>query len=58
MIRSGISHFVLEENQEEIVLGCAHLQKDIESGKIKEIMQAYASDLEDYVFIVADKLNR
>jgi ubiquinone/menaquinone biosynthesis C-methylase UbiE len=57
-VRAGISHFALEENKDEIALGCERLKKDIESGKINQVMQAYANELGDYVFIAADKLNR
>jgi len=58
VFRSGISHFALDENQEEIHKGCEKLKVDIASGKIQQIIKATLSDLGDYMFVTADKLNR
>ena len=52
-MRSGVSAFVLSEDQDEITAGVATLAQDIESGKIEEIMATYQSKLGDLLFVVA-----
>ncbi|GIM46338.1 hypothetical protein DNHGIG_18870 [Collibacillus ludicampi] len=54
-VRAGISSFANLATQEEIESGCSRLRKDIESGRIHEILGKYTSDLGDYVFVVAEK---
>lgn len=54
-VRAGISSFALVENQEEIILGCEELRKDIASGEIKKIIELHESKLGDYVFIYGIK---
>lgn len=54
-VRAGISTFAIEENFDEIQCGCRQLQKDIESGDIKNVINSYESDLGDYSFIVCNK---
>jgi ubiquinone/menaquinone biosynthesis C-methylase UbiE len=55
MVRSGISTFALEANQEEIVKGLESLKQDIASGKIDQIIQSYENDLADYTFVISQK---
>lgn len=54
-VRAGISTFADLATQGEIESGCIKLQKDIESGRIRQVLQKYSSDLGDYVFVVAEK---
>lgn len=54
-VRSGISTFALEENQDEIVEGCQKLRADISSGNINKVIQSSENDLGDYVFIICKK---
>lgn len=50
-IRNGISSFSHLANQKEVQNGLAQLEKDITSGKIKDIMASYKNDLGDYLYI-------
>ncbi len=53
--RSGISAFVTLGDQEEIKKGCLRLKNDIETGRVKQVLES-ASDLEgDATFLVAEK---
>ncbi len=54
-VRSGISTFAIEENFEEISLGCQRLKEDIHSGKIEQVIKSYESNLGDYAFVVCEK---
>lgn len=54
-VRSGISTFASLAFPEEIELGCGKLQKDIESGRIYQVLDEYRSESGDYLFIVAEK---
>lgn len=54
-VRAGISTFALEENQEEVALGCKRIQQDIDSGRIDQVIQSHESGLGDYAFIVSTK---
>ncbi len=58
VVRSGIYLFNLKEFEDEVALGCENLRSDIESGRIAKVLASYANDLEDYVFVTADKLKR
>lgn len=55
VVRSGISTFALQENQEEIINGCEKLKNDIASGKIEKIIKLHESDFGDYAFVVCTK---
>lgn len=46
-IRNGISSFSSLANQAEVEKGLSNLRKDIDSGKIKAIINAYKNDLGD-----------
>lgn len=54
-VRAGISTFANLASKEEIEFGCNKLKKDIDSGKIHDVLDKYSSDLGDYVFVVAEK---
>lgn len=54
-VRAGISTFALEENLEEVELGCQKLQNDICSGEINKVIASYESNLGDYAFMVCSK---
>ena len=54
-IRKGISSFSMIAHQDEINSGLKKLRRDIDNGRIKEIMDAYKNDLGDYLFIVGCK---
>jgi ubiquinone/menaquinone biosynthesis C-methylase UbiE len=53
-VRNGISSFHNFCSQSELKSGLDNLCNDIESGKIKEIMNSYNNDNGDYVFICAN----
>ena len=55
-IRQGISTFSSLADRVELEEGCARLQRDIESGFIKQVAEKYRNHGGDYVFIVASKL--
>ncbi|MBA2653934.1 MAG: class I SAM-dependent methyltransferase [Gammaproteobacteria bacterium] len=54
-VREGISAFKLFAEDNELHAGLKALEQDIQSGKIKEIMQKYQSDLGDYMLVVGEK---
>ena len=54
-IRHGISSFSSLANRTEVEHGLAELRKDIESGKINQIIKSYENDLGDYIFIIGKK---
>lgn len=54
-IRQGISSFSDLGNAEEIENGLRNLERDIESGKIAEIISKYKNDYGDYLFVIANK---
>ena len=54
-IRNGISSFSDLANRKEVTQGLSQLRKDIESGAIRNIQQAYANTLGDYLFIIGRK---
>ncbi|XLS28644.1 class I SAM-dependent methyltransferase [Flavobacteriaceae bacterium M23B6Z8] len=54
-VRNGISSFSSLANQKEVAEGLSRLQEDINTDKIKEVMNSYTSDLGDYLFISALK---
>lgn len=54
-IRAGISSFHLSDYGNEIRDGLDRLKRDIDTGKIKEIMAAYESKNGDYLFVVGQK---
>lgn len=54
-VRKGISSFALLANQPEVEKGLRQMRKDIDSGKIEEVMRAHENDLGDYLFLVGQK---
>lgn len=54
-IRKGISSFSAFANIEEVEKGLQALAKDIESGKILEIISQFENDKGDYLFYIAEK---
>ena len=54
-IRRGISTFSTLADEAELEEGCARLQRDIESGSIKQVTEKYRNQGGDYIFIVASK---
>lgn len=54
-IRNGISSFSALANQKEVVEGLSELRKDIDSGKIAEIIKKYENNIGDYLFIIGKK---
>lgn len=57
-IRCGISSFSSLANRSEVEQGLLKLREDINSGKINEIINSYANDLGDYLFIIGKRANR
>ncbi len=55
-IRHGISSFSALSNRVEVAQGLSKLRKDIDSGKINEIIKSYKNDFGDYLYIVGKKL--
>ena len=53
--RQGISNFALWCDPEKIATGCARLWREIQSGRIVDIIKAYTHSLGDYLFVVASK---
>lgn len=51
--RAGISSFVAFSRQEEVRKGLQKLRKDIDSGRIAEVMRQYENDIGDYLFLAA-----
>ena len=54
-IRHGISSFSSLSNRIEVENGLLELRKDIDSGKIQEIVKSYENDLGDYLYIIGKK---
>jgi ubiquinone/menaquinone biosynthesis C-methylase UbiE len=54
-IRKGISSFASAKDPVEVRQGLLELKKDIESGKIKEIIKSFESNEGDYLFVVGEK---
>lgn len=54
-IRHGISSFSSLANRSEVEQGLTQLKNDIDSGKIKEIIDSYKNDMGDYLFIIGKK---
>lgn len=54
-IRNGISSFSSLANRHEVEQGLTDLRKDIDSGKINEIITSYKNDLGDYLYIIGKK---
>lgn len=55
VVRAGISTFANLATQAETEQGCHRIRSDIESGKIAEVIDRYASDLGDYLYVIAEK---
>jgi len=55
-IRQGISSFSSLSNRDEVENGLAALRKDIDSGKVVEVIQSYENDLGDYLYLIGQKL--
>lgn len=55
-IRHGISSFSALANKDEVENGLAALRKDIDSQKIKDIMESYQNNHGDYLYIIGKKL--
>ncbi len=56
IMRQGISSFSSLANQAEVEQGLDKLEEDINSGKIKSIIESYENDLGDYLFVSAIKV--
>lgn len=54
-IRNGISSFRDLALQTEVQQGLSNLEKDIQSGQIREVMGQYQNELGDYLFVKARK---
>ncbi|MEO1712879.1 MAG: class I SAM-dependent methyltransferase [Bacteroidota bacterium] len=54
-IRQGISSFSSLSNRDEVENGLAALRKDMDSGKVIEIIQSYENDLGDYLYLIGQK---
>jgi ubiquinone/menaquinone biosynthesis C-methylase UbiE len=54
-VRNGISSFASLANVKEVSRGLTQLERDIASGKISSIIEAYSNDLGDYLYIIAEK---
>lgn len=54
-IRKGISSFSDLANAEEVASGLEKLNEDIESGRIKKIIENFENETGDYLFIVSIK---
>ena len=54
-IRKGISSFSSLSTRKEVREGLLELQRDVNSGKIKNVMKTYENDLGDYLFITGEK---
>ena len=55
-VRNGISSFSSLSNQQEVDQGLLELRKDIDSGKIHEIIASYKNNNSDYLYIIGKKL--
>lgn len=54
-IRQGISSFSVLALQEEVNRGLTRMEKDIQSGAIREIIASHAHDNGDYLFLISQK---
>jgi len=54
-IRNGSSGFAIFANRDEVEKGLERLSGDIESGRIREVIESYRNDNGDYLFIAASK---
>jgi ubiquinone/menaquinone biosynthesis C-methylase UbiE len=54
-IRNGISSFSSLANRKEVEKGLLELRRDIDSGKINEIIKSYENDFGDYIYIIGKK---
>ena len=54
-IRYGISSFSLLSNRTEVEQGLSELRKDIDSGKIIDVIKSYENDFGDYLFVIGKK---
>ncbi|MEH2409064.1 class I SAM-dependent methyltransferase [Nostoc sp.] len=57
-VRSGISTFALLASADEIATGCQRLAADINTGRITEIVNKYENNQGDYLFVIADKVEK
>ncbi|MCK8481706.1 class I SAM-dependent methyltransferase [Psychroserpens algicola] len=57
-IRNGISSFSSLSNRTEVTNGLMKLRKDIDNGKIKEIIKSYENDFGDYLYLIGQKPSR
>ena len=53
-IRAGISTFSSLAGDAEVRVGCERLARDVESGRIAEVIGAYRQQAGDYVFVIAE----
>ncbi|MDC8002875.1 class I SAM-dependent methyltransferase [Aureisphaera galaxeae] len=54
-LRRGISTFSDLANASEVSAGLAQLRKDIDSGKIEEVIREWEYDGGDYIYLIANK---
>jgi ubiquinone/menaquinone biosynthesis C-methylase UbiE len=54
-IRHGISSFSSLANKTEVKQGLSELRRDIDAGKIDEIIKLYENDLGDYLYLIGKK---
>ncbi|MDO5980280.1 class I SAM-dependent methyltransferase [Flavivirga spongiicola] len=57
-IRHGISSFSSLANRTEVEQGLIKLRKDIDSGKINDIMKSYENNFGDYLYVIGKKISR
>ena len=57
-VRQGISSFSSLAHADEIIHGLNNLQKDITSGKIRDVIFNYQNENGDYLFIVAERTDK
>ena len=54
-IRQGISSFHLSIDEGELRHGLSRLSNDIETGYVNDVIDAYESDIGDYLYVVGSK---
>ena len=54
--RRSLSTFSNLASPGEVAEGCGRLERDLETGRIAEVVQRYSSDSGDYLFIIASKI--
>jgi len=54
-MRMGSSSFSNLAHYDEVAEGCRMLSADIESGRIKEVMESFKNNKGDYLFVIAEK---